>query len=65
MIDPSSPGYEEYRQEAKTLLEEYEHKMEAFRSPPGFRGLDGDNTAELARERNRKLKELQKKYGFC
>ncbi len=40
MIDPSSPGYEEYRQEAKTLLEEYEHKMEAFRSPPGFRGLD-------------------------
>ncbi len=38
--------------------------MEAFRSPPGFRGLDGDNTADLSRERNKKLKEFQKKYGY-
>lgn len=64
MITPSSSGYKEYMKEAKALFEEYEKKMEAFRSPPGFRGLDGDNTADLSRERNKKLKELQKKYGY-
>lgn len=64
MIDPSSPGYKEYMKEAKALFDEYDKKMEEFRSPSGFRGLDGDNTADLSRERNRKLKDLQKKYGF-
>ena len=64
VVDKDSPKYPDYMQEAKALFEEYEKKMEALRPPASYRGLDGWDTSELSRECHRKLKELQKKYGF-
>ena len=64
MIDKNSPKYANYIREAKALLDEYEQKMDALRPPADYRGLDGWDTAELSRECHRKLREIQKKYGF-
>lgn len=64
MVDKNSPNFSAYQKEAETLFAEYDEKIEARRPPAGYRGLDGWDTAELSRECHRKLKELQKKYGF-
>lgn len=64
MVDKNSPNFSAYQKEAETLFAEYDEKIEARRPPVGYRGLDGWDTAELSRECHRKLKELQKKYGF-
>lgn len=64
MIDKNSPNFSAYRKEVEALFAEYDKKIEARRPQPGYRGLDGSDTADLCRERNRKLKQLQEKYGL-
>lgn len=65
MVDKNSPNFSAYLKEAEALFAEYEKKMEALRPQDGYRGRDGWDTADLCRERNRKLKQLQEKYGLA
>ncbi len=65
MVDKKDPRYSEYMAECHKMAEEIDRKKAAvIAGDPEYRGRDRLEISLLDREFGRRLKEIQKKYGF-
>lgn len=67
MVDKNSPLYPAYMEECLALQAEYIQRDETLHKKlmdEGWRGLDNPESSALHRELCRRLKAIQKKYGF-
>lgn len=67
-VNESHPRYEEYISKCRNLFRMYDEKIEAERAKyPTWRGRDHPSDIKvlaLERERNSKLRDLQREYDF-
>lgn len=67
MVDRDSPLYPAYIEECLALQKEFIRRGDELlerQEREGWRGLDNKESSDLHRELCRRLKAIQKKYGF-
>ena len=67
MVDKNSPQYADYLKECETMaaeLDEREQEIVERLMKEKWRGRDNKEISDLRHELSRRLKEIQKKYGF-